>query len=107
MPSPATNLIGRLQGASFDDQHIPKTDTFGNIVRASADYGKDGAGQSVRFYDAFFLLSWNDQKQVVAHEAMHLIFSFGDADLATAAGVYEGDKNASANFQKELRKHCK
>jgi len=43
----------------------------------------------------------------MTHEGMHLIFAFGDSDLAKAAGVYNGDDSASSDFHKELQKNCK
>jgi RHS repeat-associated protein len=103
----ATNMEGRLQAASFTDAQHAETDKFGNIVNARSDYGKNGTNQSVTFFDSFFGHSKKEQYQITVHESMHLIFAFGDSDLARAAGVYTGDENASANFQKELQKHCK
>ncbi len=102
-----TNLKGRLQGASFYDKHRPEEDQYKNIVRARSDYGIDGTGQSISFFDAFIGQSTTEQSQIVVHESMHLINAVSDSNLARGAGVYKGDKSASEDFQTELKKHCK
>lgn len=103
----APNIKAQLQGASFSDVRRSETDAYGNIVSARAEYGNDGTNQKVTFFDAFFGYSRTEQNQIVTHEGMHLIFRFGDSDLARGGGVYREDSNASSDFQKELQKHCK
>jgi hypothetical protein len=103
----AANIIGRLQGATFTDANRRETDQWGNSVSARANYGRDGADQSVTVFDDFFDEGTRGRNQIVVHEGMHLIFAFGDADLARATGVYTEDRNASSNFHRELQNHCR
>ncbi len=103
----ADNIKTRLNNASFTDERRSETDKYGNTVSARADYGRDGTGQSVTLFNAFFSYGTKSRNQIVVHEGMHLIFAFGDSDLAKAAGVYNGDNSASSDFHKELQKNCK
>jgi hypothetical protein len=100
-------FVGEGLIATFIDAHRPETDIYGNTVNARAEFGNDGAGQSVTFYDAFFDKDSLKQNQIMVHEGMHLIFNLGDSDLARAASSIRGrDSNASENFQKQLEKYC-
>ncbi len=94
-----------LRPAMFSDMGQPKTDQYGNEVSAEAEYG-DGNIQHIGLYNAFFSKTGTQQLQTILHEAMHLVYRFGDADLARAAGVYKGDASASSDFQKKLSEKC-
>jgi RHS repeat-associated protein len=104
--NPRELIPTHLRPATFSDMGQPRTDQYGNEVSAEAEYG-DGNIQHIALYNAFFAKSVKEQNQTILHEAMHLVFRFGDADLARAANVYQGDASASSDFQKKLSEKCK
>ncbi len=93
-----SGLAGRVEA--------PRTDPREGDIRtiARADYST----QTVTFYNGFYEKGKKGRAQTLLHEGIHLYFPLTDQQLAEAAGV-AGDNagRASANFQKELEKHCK
>jgi RHS repeat-associated protein len=98
-------ILNRSESATIiEDKRTQPVDSDGFKTIARADF----SNQSITLYQGYFSKSEKGKAQTLLHEGLHLYWNFSDQQLAAAAGVPSANANqASANFQKELEKHCK